>query len=584
MGQKTLKKSTNDRSGESSHPPAAHGAATLLSIAGFGLSAGLLTVIQEPFGLSWFAWVAWVPFVLACRDTISTRRLLITAYVVGLCYWVGNMYWLYIVTLPGYITFSFAQAFYWPVLAYGVRFVRQKQWPLFLFAPVLFVGAEAVQGYLYTGFSWYYLAHSQYANLPLIQICDIFGALGVSVLVAMVNGVICDWVLDHKQKQGLIGRLTSPRFYFTILTVLLLAGSCWYGHFRLSETPDYLIEGPLVGAVQPNVPSHVKEEVENAQEILDDLIHNSNQCFEAGADLVLWPETMVLAPMNPQYISYCSEFMDSSRFRKQILEHCNGSGYVLFGAHAATLKTLNGQYDIADQYNSAFLYRPDGQADPSRYDKIHLVPFGEYIPFKKSVPWLYKMILFLSPYDYDYNLTAGTNYTTFEVDIDETTYRFGVLICYEDTDPTVTRKHILDENGNKKCDWLVNISNDGWYVRFKDKQVRPMAELSQRTAISVFRCVENRISIVRSVKTGISCLIEPTGRIHNDTKAGNLPKEAMARQGIDGWFVDTVPIDSRVTVFCRWGRWLNVLLAISFMLTIGVSLMNSRNNNKKQEG
>ena len=253
--------------------------------------------------------------------------------------------------------------------------------------------------------------------------------------------------------------------------------------------------------------------------------------------------------------------------------------YVLFGA-----SSVNTRLENVDLYNSAFLYRPDGQADPKRYDKIHLVPFGEYIPFKKSVPWLYKMILFLSPYDYDYNLTAGTKYTKFEVDIDETTWRFGTLICYEDTDPTVTRKHILDENGNKKCDWLVNISNDGWYVRFKDNRVLPMAELSQRTAISVFRCVENRISIVRSVNTGISCLIEPTGAIRNDYKDGSLPKDAMARQGVDGWFVDTVPIDSRVTVFSRRGRWLDILMAISWILTMGLALINIRKHSQKQEG
>ena len=262
MGQKTLKKPT------------------VLSITGFALSAVLLTVIQEPFGLSWLAWVAWVPFVLACRDTISTRRLLITAYCVGLCYWVGNMYWLTIVTLPGYITFSFVQAFYWPALAYGVRFIRHKRWPFFLFALILFVGAEAIQGYLFTGFSWYYLAHSQYQNLPLIQICDIYGALGVSILVAMANGLVCDWLLYlQNDKHGLTNvRPCHPllsRFCYTILTGILIAGSCWYGFFRLSESPAYLTEGPMVGSVQPNVPSHVKEEIENAQEILDDLIRDS---------------------------------------------------------------------------------------------------------------------------------------------------------------------------------------------------------------------------------------------------------------------------------------------------------------------
>jgi len=204
------------------------------------------------------------------------------------------------------------------------------------------------------------------------------------------------------------------------------------------------------------------------------------------------------------------------------------------------------------------------------------VPFGEYIPFKETAPWIYKMILFLSPYDYDYNLTAGATHTTFEVNINEKPWRFGVLICYEDTDPTLTRKHVLDKNGNKRADWLVNLSNDGWYVRFKDKQVYPMAELTQRTAISVFRCVENRISIIRSVNTGISCLIEPTGKIRNDYKAGNLPKQAMKRQGVEGWFTDTIPIDSRVTVFSRYGRWLDMLLAAAFILMFAAVVYDSR--------
>jgi len=551
------------------------------------VSAVLLTVIHPPLSLSWLAWVAWVPFVLACRPEISTRRLMLCAYLGGLCFWFGNIYWLVIVTTPGYIAFSIAQAFYWPLLALSVRFIRQKNWPLFLTAPVIFVGAEAIQGVMYTGFCWYYLAHSQYQHLPLIQICDIFGALGVSVLIAMVNGVMVDWVLcknraatvmERAQRTGLrhgqaeLDRATrNVPLVSTVLAAVLIAGSLWYGHIRLSETPDYQTEGPLLGSVQPNVPAYVKEEMDNAQEILDDLIADSDRCFAAGAAMVCWPETMVLAPMNPKYLSLCVVNSDPPRYHQQIIEHANNQGYVLFGASSADIGIRDGNYTITDQYNSAFLYRPDGNADPKIYHKIHLVPFGEYIPFKKTAPWIYKMILWLSPYDYDYNLTAGTDYTRFEIEAEGKKYHFGVLVCYEDTDPTVTRKQVLDENGSKKADWLVNISNDGWYVHFKNRQVVPMVELAQRTAISAFRCVENRISIIRSVNTGISCLIEPTGKIRNDYKNGNLPKEAMARQGVAGWFVDTVPIDSRVTFFSKHGPWLDVLLRMGWILILSLA-------------
>lgn len=546
-------------------------------LAGLVGSAVLLTVIHAPFDVSLLAWVAWVPFILACRETLPLKILLPLAYGVGLAYWAGNLYWLQIVTLSGYITFSLSQALYWPVLALCVRFVRHKQWPLFLAAPVIFVGAEAWQGILYTGFQWYYLAHSQYENLPLIQICDIFGTLGLSVLIATAGGLIAQTLLKQRPL------LTRWRLEWVVLAGLL-AATILYGRHRLEETPQYQSESPLIGSVQPNVPSHVKEEIENGRKILNDLIADSRQCVAAGAKLVAWPETMVLAPINEQYRLYCREDSDPVIFDQLIADYCQSQQTtVLVGSQAAIIGIRDGRYTITDQYNSAFIYRPDGTADSKRYDKIHLVPFGEYIPFKNSAPWIYRMILFLSPYDYDYNLTQGTNYSTFELPVGQDTYHFGVLICYEDTDPSVTRKIVVDKNGNKSCDWLVNISNDGWYVFYNDGRMTPTVELAQRTAISVFRCVENRISIIRSVNTGISCVIEPTGAIRDGFTSGNLPEKTMQRQAVAGWFVDTVPIDSRVTLFSRFGRWLDGLLATALSVCLMLAVRQEWRKRRQQQ-
>ncbi|MHC4525247.1 MAG: apolipoprotein N-acyltransferase [Planctomycetota bacterium] len=535
-------------------------------------SAVLLTIIHPPLNVSWLAWVAWVPFILACRPEMKIRPLMLCAYLGGLCFWLGNIYWLIIVTTPGYIAFSIVQGLYWPLLALSVRYVRQRNWPLVLTAPVIFVGAEAIQGVMYTGFCWYYLAHSQYQHLQLIQVSDIFGALGVSVLIAMANGLAaeCQCFLKREMRW----RIALSVFCTVILCVL------HYGGKRLAETPEYLTEGPVLGSVQPNVPSWVKEENSSGQEILDDLIADSNKCFDAGAAMVCWPETMVLAPMNPDYLRVSFKSNPGPRFHKQITEYTKDQGYVLFGANTAAIGIREGTYDVTDKYNSAFLYRPDGTADPKIYHKIHLVPFGEFIPFR-NIPWIYKFFMSFNPYDYDYSLTAGTKHTAFEIESNEKQYHFGVLICYEDTDPTVTRKHVLAEDGSKRADWLVNISNDGWYVHFKNRQVVPMVELAQRTAISAFRCVENRISIIRSVNTGISCLIEPTGKIRDGYKDGNLPERVMARQGVAGWFVDTIPIDSRVTFFSKHGRWLDVLLGSGWSIILLLSIYGSWKQYKK---
>lgn len=546
----------------------------------FAVSTVLLTICQAPYNCSWAAWIAWVPFMLACRPHAPSKILLPAVYLVWLIYWLANLYWLIGVTVPGYVVFCLVQACYGPVLAIAVRFVRKRGWPLTLLAPLIFVGAEAWQGVLFTGFGWYFLAHSQYRNLAMIQICELFGQLGVSVLIALVNGLMADLLLDIGQR-----RLKRWSNLFKPAAVGLLIGLSWlYGKVRLDESGRFLSDGPLLGVVQTNVPSHVKEISENGPAILESLFELSTPCFEAGAWMTIWPETMVLATLNPDYLFYLPPDSIAGEFDRQIRLFAKDRGYLLVGAHAARVIFSGGEPVVADQYNSAFLYEPTGQQSSIRYDKIHLVPFGEYIPFRDTLPWLYEMIRRLSPYDYDYNLTPGRRYTRFHIEKEGKRYGFGVLICYEDTDPTLCRKMVLDKKEGTKADFLVNISNDGWYVRYKDGKIRPTVELAQRMAITVFRCVENRVSVVRSVNTGISCVIDSLGRIHDNYLEGSLPRPAIERKGPDaeGWFVDRILLDLRVTFFTRYGRWLDVLLGTGLIAILAFAGINKLREKKKR--
>ncbi|MGD2094840.1 MAG: hypothetical protein PVH77_07530, partial [Phycisphaerales bacterium] len=129
-------------------------------------------------------------------------------------------------------------------------------------------------------------------------------------------------------------------------------------------------------------------------------------------------------------------------------------------------------------------------------------------------------------------------------------------------------KFALDKNGKKRLDWLVNISNDGWFVRFKENEVLPSAELAQHVTTCVFRAIENRLSIVRSVNTGISCVIDSSGRIENGFLAGTLPPSAMARTGMQGWLLDRVFIDKRITFFSKYGQWLGFCCELCPLLFI----------------
>ena len=352
-----------------------------------------------------------------------------------------------------------------------------------------------------------------------------------------------------------------------------------YGRWRIVQEAECVAAGPKVALLQSNVPQSVKRTFESGEDLFNGLMEQSKAAIAAGADLVVWPETMVQAYLDPQVWRYLVDPNEDQAFDKALREHAEGKAHLLVGAYGAELEQ-NGQDRRLARYNSAYLYRPDGQRDPKRYDKIHLVPFGEVLPLRRPLDWFYKLLMKVKfiPYNFDYSLDYGSRYTVFEMAPGKDRQqlaperRFGVMICYEDTVPEIARKFALDEQGAKRLDWLVNISNDGWFVRFKGDKVLPSTELPQHAAVCVFRAVENRLAVMRSVNTGISCVIDSSGRIRDGFLAGTLPKEAMARTGMSGWLMDTVPIDGRTTIFSRCGEWLDFSCELCVILLIIVPL------------
>ena len=560
----------------------------LLYASPFVGSAVMLTVIQAPISWSLLAWVSFVPFILACSPDAKPRRLALVSYVISFCYWLGNLYWLIPVTIVGWIVFCLYTAALWPILALCLRYCRIKKIPLFLASAVLVVGIERMQGFFLGGFFWRFLAHSQYQNITLIQIADIFGADGVSFLIAMVNGLIAELILDARCSMG--GSLKSEGFgdglfhwknIFKIGNLIKTAVVCSaviatiiYGRWRISQEDQCVQPGPYVASLQSNVPQSVKRTFESGEELFNGLMEHSKASAQAGAELIVWPETMVQAILDTSIWPILVSAEDSKAFDKALKEHSKDTAFVLVGAYGGQIKQDDSEPYLA-RYNSAFLYRSDGQKDNSRYDKIHLVPFGEFLPFRKSCRWLYNFLMKFTPYNYDYSLDAGGEYTVFEMagqDRETQTYKFGVMICYEDTVPAIARRFALDKQDAKRLDWLVNISNDGWFVRFKDEKVLPSAELAQHATVCAFRAIENRLAIVRSVNTGISCLIDSSGHIRNGFLAGTLPPNTMARTGMPGWFLDRVPIDKRTTFFSKFGEWLGFCCEVCLILFIIVSL------------
>ena len=548
-------------------------------LAAFAGTAIMLTLAQQPIGWWPLAWVAYVPFILVCLCETKPSKIYLAAFVVSTCYWLGNIYWMSFVTVVGWIAFCLYTALLWPLLVISLRWCIKKQFPLFIAVPVLIVGIEQMQGFFLGGFYWNYLAHSQYANTSLIQIADIFGAAGVSFVVAMVNGLVAEMLLFRQ-----------PRFVVRnlIIATIVLASTLGYGHWRINQSAQSVTQGPLIGVVQTNIPISVKKSFVAEEQILNELLEQSSQCISANAKLVVWPETMVQAILNPQVLRLLVDDHSYKIFDEIIREHAKKGAYILAGAYDGTPRYDANNIRLAQKFNSAFLYKPDGSQSPQKYSKIYLVPFGEMLPFS-NIPLVHKLFLTMSPYDFDYTIDPGTEYTVFDMQTPNTNrkYRFSVMICYEDAVPVMARKFAMDEKGQKQLDWLLNISNDGWFVRFEKGKVLPATELSQHAAICVFRAVENRLAVLRSVNTGISCMIDTLGRIKDGYAAGNLPQKAFDRQGVKGWFADIVPIDARTTFFSKHGPWLDFtcqLCLVLIIIEIIIERLDLKRRTKREKG
>ncbi len=547
----------------------------------FITSAVMLSLIQAPIGWSLLAWVSLVPFIVACSPQNKPRRLISVTIIVSFLYWLGNPYWIAPITIIGWIVLCLYTGVLWPVLALCLRYCRIKKVPLFIAAAVLVVGVERMQGLFLGGFFWRFLAHSQYKNITIIQIADIFGAGGVSFLVAMVNGLLAELFIAIRERKI----FSISQFLKAAVVIVAVAAGVFYGRWRLGQEAECIRPGPMAASLQSNVPQSVKRSFESSDVLFGDLMEQSNAAAAAGAELIVWPETMVQALLDYQVWAFLESSEEYRAYDRKLSEHAKDTAFLLVGAYGGRIERNDSEYYLA-RFNSAFFYRPDGEQAPEKYDKIHLVPFGEVLPFRRSIPSLYNLLMKFTPYNYDYSLDYGSEYTVFNMAADPNLgtpdYKFSVIICYEDTVPVIGRRFALDEQGNKQIDWLINISNDGWFVRFKDEKVIPSTELPQHAAVCAFRAVENRLAVLRSVNTGISCLIDSSGRIRDGFSAGTLPSEALARTGVSGWFLDRIPIDTRISFFSKYGEWLDFCCEVCVFSLIILSLITKYIRFKKK--
>lgn len=534
-----------------------HGAVLGLSL----LSAGLQSLIFAPINIWPLAFVALVPWLIVIGGARRAPWVYFYSFIAGTAFFLLNMRWMYEATGLGYFPLALYQAAYYPFVACPLRHaVRRRRFPLAIALPVIWTGSEMLRAVIISGFPWFFLSHSLYSVRPLIQISDLVGAYGVSFMIAAVNGAVADYVLSRMKLRGEPGHGIQPRpvKVSVIVAAVAFIVTLVYGIAQMNR--GTISEGPKVVTIQGDYLMSVEGEEADDREKKNTYFAMLQDAAAQNADLYLLPETPWIMYLNPEARDFKSILPASPEsfnfFRRFAMDH---KAYLVTGS-ASLIRT---PYDLLAKerrYNSATIFHPDG-SEPGRYDKVHLVYFGEVVPFRfGKLRWLYLWLNSLMPFNEDganeYSLFPGGEFKVFSMtprSKPDHTYRFGVPICYEDVMPYVARRFTAGGSKSKQADFLLNISNDGWFGRG--------VQQAQHLAICVFRAVENRVGIVRAVNTGVSGFIDPDGYVH-DRVVGD-PSKNWARQC--GYSTSNVKVDSRNSLYSRTGDWFAWTCAILWL-------------------
>lgn len=468
------------------------------------LFLSFLTVILFSFsfpspGISFLAWIAFVPWFIIIA---SGYKAGLFSYIIGVLFFTFNLSWLRYVTYPGWFLLSLYLAVY--LFAFGIilNYLRKRlRLPYIFAAPFIWVTFEFLRSFPLYGFPWFFMGHSQYLNLTLIQIADITGVYGISFLVIIINAAIADLIVQSLVKRKFKLNVDSIIFFEKkrnlycfniIIPVLLLCLTLLYGHFSLNRYKT-LQDGPNICVIQGNIPQDIKVDPDEKQQeaILRKYVSLTLNNTKKGVDLIIWPETMVPGILNIDPVILDRNIDRLSKKSIQMLANAT-SANLLVGGTAIDVENKYPKY-----FNTAFYYDRKGKLI-DRYDKIHLVPFGEFIPLEDYFRFLGNLV------PYEVSLSSGKRRTIFELNTDNIhkVFKFGVIICYEDTVPSLLREFRSDG-----ADFMVNITNDAWF--------HDSSELDQHLAVMVFRAIENRICITRAANTGISSFVAPSGQIYD---------------------------------------------------------------------
>ena len=441
------------------------------------------------FALGWLsqgvAWLLMVPWVIR-----------VMSHYGGLPYVTGVLLFVAMCAYLGMYGGLFALLFH--RIAPGMRF---RRW---LFVPLAWAVVEYIRTYLFSGFPWSLIAASIVDYTPLVQFDRVAGPYALGVLILLPSTLV-GWLIVRRAAGGSISRTSMKHTPLFAIAAVAIITFVWF-------TTGYVAEkviirptmAPMARAalLQPNISQEMRWDNDNLVLIFRRMMAMTDEATAHGVQVVIWPESTVP-------LSYAT-----TDFYRQAIEDVSRT-------HGIDVILGSVAEDAAQPeklWNAAFLV--SGGRTIGHYDKIRLVPFGEYVPLRKMLFFAHKLVHAVGQFEF------GTKDTPLDG-----LFRYGPAICYEVVFPQIPRAQVVHG-----ANVLITITNDAWY----DGTAAPRQHLNQAR----LRAIENDRYLLRAGTTGISAVIDPTGRI--------VQELAMGKQGII--YADFQPRTS-VTPYVHYGDW-----------------------------
>ena len=494
--------------------------------------SGILLILSFPsFNLFPLGWIGLIPLLIALRTTSSWKSAFLHGYLAGGIFFLGLVYWItllypfaniFLTTFACLLLASYLAVY---VGLFGVL-LRAIPWrsglPFIFMAAAIWTGLEWVRSWFLSGFPWGSMGYSQWNNLSAIQIASITGVHGVSFIVVLLNATIADIVHTYfiSKNQSTAPNIPS-RFTFHVsrlIPIVIVIACMVYGAHTMSK-PIETDSDIKVALVPGNIPQIEKWDRTYWPQIFEKYMRLVKEADAEEPAIIILPETALRGEV------FAFEGNSYMKQLKQIL--AKQEIYLLTGTFYSSEQKV---------YNSVFLLSPTGEKLGS-YSKIHLVPFGEYVPITRHLPNFIQL-----PRGFE----SGKSIDLLPIPHSEDR-QMGVVICFESVFPDLFRKFV-----KKGASVMGILTNDAWF----DGTAAP----EQHLAMTPLRAVENRIAIFRCANGGISCIIDALGR---------TVTTRISASDTESFLIARIPLsDHGGTVYTRYGDWFPVLCFVVSLFVV----------------